>query len=168
MTLETGNRSRGFTLIEIILVLAMIALGSGLIIANFIAFTDRSDSELPVDVLHRAIREARFKAAAERMTTSLHYDRDSGSLAIEPSGGVFPLGDNFVKSTRAGVRFFMIPSSEGLSLSRGETRSIETDRVFFAPDRSSTPFFAKLDEGSGSPLKISYDPFSGAVLDEGN
>ena len=166
MTLGTGSRSRGFTLIEIVLVLALIALGSGLIIANFIAFTDRGDSEFLVDVLHRAIREARFVAAADRTTTALFYNAENGSLILEPDGTIFSLGEGFQKNAREGVRFFMMPSSEGLSLPRGGISPIETERVFFSPDRSGTPFFVELNEGRGSPLKITYDPFSGAVLSE--
>ena len=102
----TGSRSRGFTLIEIVLVLALIALGSGLIIANFIAFTDRGDSEFLVDVLHRAIREARFVAAADRTTTALFYNAENGSLILEPDGTIFSLGEGFQKNVHGKVSDF--------------------------------------------------------------
>jgi len=56
MTLATGNSRRrsgrsGFTLIEILLVIALIALASSVVIVNFIAFTDRGDDSSPEEVL---------------------------------------------------------------------------------------------------------------------
>ena len=95
MILETGPSSRprsqaGFTLLEIILVFALITLASGVIITNFTTFLNFDEQVNPEDSLRSAIRSARFQAASERRITNLSYDDEAGALVI--SGGErFPL-----------------------------------------------------------------------------
>ena len=66
MILETGPASRhrskaGFTLLEIIIVFALITLASGVIITNFTAFLNFDEKINPEDSLRSAIRSARFR-----------------------------------------------------------------------------------------------------------
>ena len=83
-TLETGLRvsknrasaSRaGFTLLEIILVFALIALAASVIIANFTTFLNFEDRVDPEETLRAAIRSARFQAASGRGEATLRFDK---------------------------------------------------------------------------------------------
>ena len=85
MILETGPATRprsqaGFTLLEIIIVFALITLASGVIITNFTSFLDFDDKINPEDSLRSAIRYARFQAASNRSVATLIYDAETGTL----------------------------------------------------------------------------------------
>lgn len=169
MTLATGNRRpgtarRGFTLLEILLVIGLIAVASSVVIVNFVAFTDRGDSTAPEEVLTQAIRKARFVAAADRMTTRLRYDDESGHLRIDPTDERFEINSDFGREGRGEIRFFLIPPAEGLGPFPDPERStLETPAVAFAPDRSSSPFIAEIDSGRGTPTRLRFDPFSSVI-----
>lgn len=171
MISETGNRSArsaaaadGFTLIEIVLVLALITLVTSLVLVNFNAFVDRGDDVNPTEVLRRAVREARFKAGAERVTTQLSFDSERGALVVEPGSMVYPLNADFSPEGRGAIRFYLGAPAEGLTPIPEVGRSrLETPRVQFTPDRSSSPFVAEIDPGSGTPERLVFDPFSSIV-----
>ncbi|MGZ0707478.1 pilus assembly FimT family protein [Coraliomargarita sp. W4R53] len=177
MTLETGQASSqstssrvsrrqssqaGFTLLEIILVFALIALASSVIIANFTTFLSFDDQVDPESSLRSAIRSARFQAASERKLTTLSFDKDTGSLVIS-GGESFPLNANF-KDGSGEIRFYLVPPAEGMAAFPDAERSkLETKEVSFAPDRSSSPFVAEIDTGSGPSQRLIFDPFSSLV-----
>jgi len=168
MTLETGRvssqRSRaGFTLLEIIIVFALITLASGVIIANFTTFLNFDDQINPEDTLRTAIRSARFQAASERSLAILSYDKETGALVVS-GGASFPLNADFGKEGRGEIRFYLVPPAEGMaSFPDAERSQLETQEVRFAPDRSSSPFAVEIDPGQGSPQRLVFDPFSSLV-----
>ena len=87
MILETGPASRprsqaGFTVLEIIIVFALITLASGVIITNFTTFLNFDEQINTEDSLRTAIRSARFQAASERRVTSLSFDGEAGTLVV--------------------------------------------------------------------------------------
>ncbi|MGB0744797.1 MAG: pilus assembly FimT family protein [Opitutales bacterium] len=168
MILATGNRSfdrcSGFTLIEILMVIALIALASSVVIVNFTALADRGDTISPEEVLSAAIRRARFIAAAERIITELYYDDETGTLRIDPSGEQFAINEDFGPGGRGTISFYLIAPSIGLRrLPNPNEASLETKSVAFAPDRSSSPFVAEIDNGQGNPTRLRFDPFSSVV-----
>ena len=172
MTLAIGNQRAvpdrsGFTLIEILLVIALISVAVSVVLVNFNAFANRGDSTSPEEVLTAAIRQARFIAAAERITTELRYDEESGTLRIEPTDEQFTIHADFGRDGRGEIRFFLIPPAEGLGPFPDPKRSTrQTPAVAFAPDRSSSPFVAEIDIGSGTPTRLRYDPFSSVIRTE--
>ena len=117
MTLETGLASRhrskaGFTLLEIIIVFALITLASGVIITNFTAFLDFDEKINPEDSLRSAIRSARFQAASNRSVVTLIYDDEAGTLVVG-GGESFQLNSNFGREGRGEIRFYLVPPAEG-------------------------------------------------------
>ena len=153
----------GFTLLEIILVVALIALASSVLISNFTTFLKFEDRLNPEEVLYAAIRSARFHAACERELTSLCYEKESGSLVIN-NGDSFPLNNNFSSEERGEIRFYLVPSAQGMErFSDPEDTKFEVREIFFAPDRSSNPFVAVIDNGQGTIIHLTFDPFSNLV-----
>ena len=160
----SGSRSpqAGFTLLEIILVFALIALASSVIIANFTTFLNFDDQINPEETLRTAIRSARFQAASERRVATLSFDKETGSLIVS-NGETFPLNANF-KDGSGEVRFYLVPPAKGMApFSKANRAQLETKAVSFAPDRSSSPFVAEIDSGTGNPERIIFDPFSSLV-----
>ena len=168
MILETGLSSRprsqaGFTLLEILLVFALITLASGVIITNFTTFLNFDEQMYPEDSLRSAIRSARFQAASERNVTTLSYDDEAGALVIS-GGESFQLNSNFGKEGRGEIRFYLLPPAEGMGrFPDAETSRLETKKLSFAPDRSSSPFAVEIDTGEGSAQQFIFDPFSSLV-----
>lgn len=174
MILATGNRSAwtniraGFTLIEIVLAIGLIAVATAVLIANFASIADRGDTLTTEETLSAAVRRARFIAASERATTRLRFDKESNSLQIKIDSDeveTFPLDKSFKETRSAEIRFYLVPSSRGLApaMELVNTR-METKEVKFAADRSSSPFVAEIDLGSGSPQRLQYDPFSSLIV----
>lgn len=168
MTLATGkNNTRptvaAFTLVEIVLVIALMAVAASVVIANFVAFSERGNETSPEETLRAAIRSARFHAASEREITTLRFDKESGALAIS-SGESFPLNEDFGKDGRGEIRFYLVPPAEGLApFPDADRTDMESSEIRFAPDRSSSPFVAEIDVGSGNAARLVFDPFSSLV-----
>lgn len=172
MTSAIGNHKQataprsaaGFSLIEILLVLALIAIASTVVIVNFAAFADRGTTNNAVDNLNQAVRTARFLAVQGHQEVSLRFDPEGGQLLIEKGNASMEeivLDDAFKTNGGSTIRFYLIPSSAGLSQSvdASDARQ-ETPRVRFAADGTSTPFVAAIDTGAGTEDRFSYDPFS--------
>lgn len=166
MISETGSKRRrsGFTLIEIVLVLGLIALASSVFLVNFNAFNDRRGSTNPSDILRQAIRDARFQAAADRVVTKITYDEENGVLLLRPGERAYPLGASFGSTSRGEIRFYLLSPGEGLSTPLETADSqLRSPCVQFAPDRSSSPFVVEIDSGQGNPERLVFDPFSSIV-----
>ena len=153
----------GFTLLEIILVVALIALASSVIISNFTTFLKFEDRLNPEEVLYAAISSARFHAACERELTSLSYEKASASIVLS-TGDSFPLNYNFSSEERGEIRFYLVPSAQGMErFSDPKDTKLEVREILFAPDRSSNPFVAVIDNGQGAVKRLVFDPFSNLV-----
>lgn len=174
MILATGKQAdqafgtKGFTLIEIVLVLGLMAFAAAVVITNFASLADRGDSLSSEEILQAAVSEARFVAASERIVTELRFDKDSGSLVIfseASSGKTFPLSERFNSEGPASMQFYLVPPSEGLASPTDASRTrLETNVVKFAPNRSSSPFVVDIDTGSGTPKRLIFDPFSSLLI----
>lgn len=174
MTSATGRSSRGlrragFTLLEIILVLGLIAFAGAIVVANFGAMAERGDRLSPEETVKAAVRQARFTAAAERAPSGLRFDEESGELVVEASGGSeakrFALTE--ADGSKVEVRFYLTPATEGLAPMREPADSrLPGAQVVFAPDRSSNPFVVELDTGEGTDRRMVFDPFSSLLQRE--
>ncbi|MEX0331346.1 MAG: type II secretion system protein [Puniceicoccaceae bacterium] len=156
---------RGFTLIELILVIALIALVGGLMVVNGQAIL-KGLGEEPVDrILQNAVREARYQAASLKEQAFLYYDEENGFLRVNSSTGrelasfLTTEGDDFPE-----IEFEQILPARGLDRF-GRSDTVPIDLIVFRPDRSSTPFQVIISEGPRS-FTLRYDPFSAIVIDD--
>lgn len=158
----------GFTLIEIVLVLGLMAFAAAIVITNFASLADRGDSQSSVEILQSAVRQARYLAASERSTTELRFDKETGSLIIASAAGTaetFALDKTFDRDGPGVLLFYLVPPAEGLNTAPAPMRTrLETSHVEFAPDRSSSPFAVNIDTGSGTPERLIFDPFSSLLI----
>ena len=174
MTSETGTRNHflnqgnnsllAFSLIEIVLVLALISVASTLFIFNFDRFIDRTESLKANEVLSEGIRYARMEASKKQTITELMYDESSGSIIIfahsKPIHKI-ELGIAYSSSGLGTIEFNLVSPAEGFgSIKFPKDQGPRLERVQFSPDRSSTPFIVTIDDGINAPEKILFDPFS--------
>ncbi|MEM7790197.1 MAG: type II secretion system protein [Verrucomicrobiota bacterium] len=159
-----SRKSAGFTLIEIVFAIGLIAVATAIVVVNAISMIDRSNQQTTEEVLFAAIKEARFKAAADRGVTELRFNKELGSLQISNKQGAnvsFDLDKDFAERGNSEIKFYLVPAAEGLSRQEDPIRTdLESEVVRFAPDRSSSPFVVEIDTGSGIPSRLAIDPFS--------
>lgn len=155
----------GFSLIEIIVALALIALVAGLFVGNLESILQGLGPD-PIDQqLHKAVQEARYHAAARKEGVRLRYDADAAAFILETETGTEieqrPTGYD-PKTESIEISFFQRLPGRGL---RGTQRSeqVPINAVRFLPDRSSTPFSAEIRTDQDRLLKH-YDPFSDLEL----
>lgn len=164
MSVRPDSRG-GFSLIEIIVTLALIALVAGLMVTNLGSVIQGLGTPPLPETLHKAVQEARYQAAATKQTVYLRFDPETAYFRIAGENGseLGAIGTDYDPGDRAvEVVFEQILPSEGLS-SLGRTERVEIPYVRFHPDRSSTPFVVNLRyDGDASTHR--YDPFSDLEL----
>ncbi len=159
----------GFTLIELLLVIALISLAGTVFVLNFNRLLSGSDSEALEDSLRRAVSAARFEAAARRIETTLHWDREAGQLIIsEHASGAqlhsISLDSDFGQGGSGQLRFHATQTQAGIAAPFGSPQGETLTNIRFAPDRSGTPFKAVITSPGTSPIEMVFDPFSGMLL----
>ncbi len=158
---------RGFSLIELVIVIALIAVVGTLVVVSAEGMLSGLGTEPNERIFQKAVREARFQAAALKENTYLAYDQESSSVKIFDEAGQmlmeFPLtteGDGYSE----GVVFEQVLPARGLESFTSE-ETVEIKQVVFRPDRSSTPFQVTIRE-SGDAFTLRYDPFSAIVTND--
>lgn len=177
---------RAFSLIEMMLVLALIAIISTIIVstADGLLAGDRKDS--PYEVLRKAVDAAWYAAATRHRQMSLDYDAEARALVLRP--GTSTLGpassqitwdvtadedDGEVQASDDGtrvfafndervatVRFMSTPNDDGGSLQT--TRVLSFSRIVFSPWGGSTPAVVEMDI-KGETYRYRLDVFGGGL-----
>ncbi len=154
------NPKGGFSLIEIIIAIALIALITGLFVANMPGLTDGLGARPLEDILQKSVRDARYQAALNKERVSLVFDPERSAFIVfsEANQELASRESGYAEEDNVSVTFEQFLPYEGLN-SRGQQERIEIPLVRFHPDRSSTPFIAILNiENKRSEHR--YDPFS--------
>ena len=174
------SRIRAFTLIEILLVLALIGLLFGLFIGVSGGLVRASkEREPPIAILRAAVLEATHLASKGKEVTYLRFDDENGTLVIENAAGAqlavrefedfVVKGDDDERELLLTVSFEAEAPLQGVNGDEGEwnDEDVSLRRVTFHPSGVSTPFLARLIHHDTEREEIlRFDPFSGYVLFE--
>jgi len=160
--------SRAFSLVEVLLVLAFIAMIGGLIVTNTDALMRGLGPPPLPRTLTMAVREARYQAAAEKQPMRLSFDHDAGAFLVTSEAGEqrASIESGYgADNPRVSVTFYKLIFQRGADADvfSSERERIEVDSVRFLPDRSSTPFEVEL-EAEGERSTHRYDTFSDIEL----
>jgi Tfp pilus assembly protein PilE len=160
-------QASAFTVIELLLVLALLGIVSGVFIHNFDAFQETFfENRTPQAVLEEAVHKARFYASREHQICHLTFSPDTKKLDIKIPGG--PTLESFVLSHRNGAQnqITFLEAVENESARFGwTTHQRENKLLSFEPDGSGSHVFIKI---SSSDRTETYrlDPFSGILMPE--
>jgi prepilin-type N-terminal cleavage/methylation domain-containing protein len=175
--LTKGRRARvtsGFTLIEILLVLALIGLMAGLVAGNSGAFIAGRNFEPPDRVLKKAVLDAVYFAGERKRSTYLSFIENNASFLVTDSSGVV-LSNHLIFQKKPDKRsvndtampiinFKAVGPLAGADGGRTnyDDNSLELERIPFHSG-SSVPFLAKI-KFRDKEQTLFFDPFSGYAI----
>ena len=80
-------RRRGFTIVEILLVLALLAIIAGMVAVGAVGMIDAAKMEPPDRVLKRAVLDAVYHASERKAPAFLRYDGNRATFLVTDAGG---------------------------------------------------------------------------------
>jgi general secretion pathway protein H len=146
MIWRADTRQSGFTLIEMIIVLAILGLALGLIVARGPAHSERLSARDTVSTIAEALREARGRAIFENRPVSLTLDIKDKFFRVAQD-----------KPVRLPLNYTLT-----LMTTTGEVRDENVGDIRFDPDGSSTGGRIELGEGKRK-IQIGVDWLTGRV-----
>lgn len=156
----TGSRTGGFTLMEVLMVLFIIALITGMAVMNFDGIFKEQDLRKPVlefkDLTAEAVRRATL------------YERPQ-VLMFDKAGMVLPLQVRRVgDSAPVRMKRFTLPPGMTLALRRFGSEKFmpaEGQRLMISPSGLCEPLTARFQQGE-SWFEVTLDPLTGAAKEE--
>lgn len=167
MKLGTGKLNssikKGFSIIEVLIVLALIALVTGIFAVNFDVLLNSFSKKTPEKLLHEVIREARYQASYTHSEVALLYDKKAEAFhVINENGHVLA---EFKNESKYGFTFLTVPLVlyKGGMFSKVKSESSTLEGLMFNPDGSSTPANVEVTTDAGK-TRLWIDPFSNGVM----
>lgn len=159
-------RHRGFTLIEILLVLAMMALVGAVLLPAAGALFRQGRQVSPADAVADVLQDVRREAVLSGRPVSLRFERGTQQFAWDAATGSPAEASAKLGGTRAleGPEVtieFLRPAITGAVLVGG--RVIETntvDRLTFYPDGTCDPVRIQVRPAHGEAQVLSIDPWT--------
>ena len=171
-----AKSTRAFSLIEILLVIALLAVLAGVVSGNLGAFIKGTNFEPPDRVLKKAVLDAFYYSSERKRSTFLSYSEKNATFLVTDSAGSFlaehPVYQKLNKdiSENEGnlpsVKFHAQGPLSGLDGDDSEydEKDLILKRIRFHSG-SSVPFRAVIDFRDKEE-KLFFDPFSGYVLEK--
>jgi len=151
----------GFTLVEILLVLSLMALIAALVMPNVNSILRTISNEEPERILWDAVTSARELALTHNRPVWLRYDKERKALTW--NDGV----DSATKALPATVTLQFLKAKEGgatILLGGQLVETEEINAVRFFPDGTCDRFRAQLKEGAGAARILAVDPWTCAPV----
>ena len=150
-----NHSSSGFTVLELLLVMAVIALSAGLFIVNTESTIRTIGKESATDVLFNAVKQARLTAVTGKTPVTLSYDVDTGDFLLRDYSREiiyrFPMGEDNLESIE-NVHIWPIAPMP----LQNTTRNYQEFSVVDSPAESMR--FVSTGVSSFVAIEIIYDP----------
>jgi type II secretion system protein H len=172
----SGRRSRardpqraGFTLIEMLLVFALIGVFATLFVLNAESLVKESTMQAVQAKFWNAVREARSEAIVHRRAQALWFDKKAAAFVVENvetgTKETFPIKrDDWAPDTELVVALKKQVDSNQHTMIAGELQTLrEIPEARFFPDGACTPFVATFTVAN-EEAQIEIDPWTGAEL----
>ncbi|MBL4574709.1 MAG: prepilin-type N-terminal cleavage/methylation domain-containing protein [Opitutaceae bacterium] len=161
------KRCSAFSLVEMLLVIALLALFGSLFVLNLDSLIAQGEADSLESEFWRATREARTLALYERKPQTLLFDEDAIAFIVFGANGKKILSVNtksWAKESRAEVTFTQRLTDDSFTLVSGKLiQTKEIPFVRFFPDGTCMPFLIEINVGE-STRTIEVDPWTGAEL----
>lgn len=150
---------RAFTLVEVLLVLAMLALFATLLLPGVNSMLAQIDDRGPQQLLGESVLAARLEALETGRTVDLRYDAETRQFSWGAT-------DARAEPLPVGSVVELLPVATGASiLLGGELTEVQEPlrRVRFFPDGTCEPFRIRFAESGAKPRVLLVDPWTCAV-----
>jgi Tfp pilus assembly protein FimT len=165
--IEHSRHCGAFSLVEILLVIALLALFSSLFVLNLDSLIAQGEADSLESEFWRASRGARTLALYERSPQTLRFDEEAIAFTINGAKGEKKFSINtkdWSEESRADVTFTQRLADDSYSLVQGNlVTTKEIPFVRFFPDGTCMPFLIEINVGE-SERTIEVDPWTGAEL----
>ncbi|MFW5883079.1 MAG: pilus assembly FimT family protein [Verrucomicrobiota bacterium] len=159
-----AHRAGGFTLIEILLVIALMVLGASLLLFGVDDLTRGLGKPRLEDLMRQAVQEARYQALSSKQPAQLSWDAEAAAFVISGVGEPVRVASERAPDVLT-VRLFRRLPREGIQARLAGAQQTEAERILFSPYGVAEPFEIEIDEG-GETLRLAFDPFSNLVIDD--
>ncbi len=161
----------GFTLTEILIAIALVAIIGGIAAANFFGIVGGVNHQPPPKVLQNVIREARFMAMERRSSVMLTYNGDAHTFdLLDSQGNVLEQTSDNVPDPQSKLTLeftAILPNKDitsdanpqdedSIDLSTKPAKPILT----FDPSGTTMPVKVVLTQDQDPPTEYRLDPFS--------
>lgn len=161
-----GGPRRGFTLLEVLLVIALIAVAGTMFIVSVESLGKSSPADAFEGAFWKAMAQARERALTSRRTVELRWDEETRAFLVGSGEGAVSIRiESTEKAESFGATFTEEVAANDFILVRGELvtrRAIPVVRYF--PDGSCQPFHVELAFGESSRRRMIIDPWTGAEM----
>jgi prepilin-type N-terminal cleavage/methylation domain-containing protein len=161
-----GRRSAAFTLLEVLMVVALLGLMAGLFISVARSFTD-DKAKTPDDVFWQLVTQARKQALLTGRDVRVTYaapTRDEPAALVMHQDGLderFP----FVGPIEVKIDFLSTEKARSTILVAGQIVETQTiPAVTFYGDGTCTPFRVQIRAGSAAARVLAIDPWTCAQV----
>jgi type II secretion system protein H len=161
-----ANSNRGFTLVELMVVLALIAIFSGLMFAEMRGSYEDSLLRFTARKIMGAANLANSKAVSSNRAHALVLDPAEGRLAILVEGERRPVEEGKLDTRiQLEVREVSAPSEDDPEEPREarDEKKRELDRIQFLPDGTADARDILLRDRQGVELALRINPVTGRV-----
>ena len=157
----------GFSLVEIMLVIALIGVLASIFVINFDTLIRQNETDSLEQAFWRASSDARNRAMFERRAQDLRFDTESMGFLVGVGERVkrFPVNtSDWSEKTPVEIVFKQNLSDDSYRLVGGKLITLREIRfVRFFPDGTCMPFVLEIRVGDDL-RSIEVDPWSGAEL----
>ena len=162
-----GTVRRGFSLIEIIIVLGIIALIGGLFALNFDLLLKTFDTKSPEKFIHETIRSARYWANLKNEPILLQYDTNEKACLITTRNN--ELVEKITNESGFDIEMILqnnlIQTRDGFHENKLKNEFKPIPFATFNTDLSSTPIEFIITQ-KNSTYSLWVDPFSSVIIDK--
>ena len=156
--LAANRRLQGFTLVEVLLVLAIMALFATLFVPGVNSILREIDARGPEQIVSETILAARGAALETSRTVVLRFDTEARRFLTEAESvptEVLP----------DGLKLELLPPETGSTILLGGqlVETGELHRIRFFPDGTCDPLRIRLQEGKEPPRLLQIDPWTCAL-----
>jgi general secretion pathway protein H len=157
---KPGKRRGGFTLLEILLVLALLALLGSVMVGGAVSLLKANEAKDPETALLKMMQTIRGEAVAKGTIIELRPLPDDGGFAWGESGVEVLPENKTIKVTLIAAEMVRA------SLIGGQLEEAPVKRVRFYPDGSCDPVRVQVRRGEARNV-YAIDPWTAAPLPEG-